>query len=202
MAHTILKIRPAKARDTQEVPVSLPQLKHPSYTLEDWRSWEGRWELINGVAYDMTPAPNFEHQRISTKLILAIGIALEEAKRETGGGECEVLAAPLDVFLESGVVQPDLVVVCDPAKKSDRGVEGAPDLVVEILSPSTAGKDVTRKWWLYEAAGVPEYLIVDPVEQRGQLLRLVEGHYRETAHLEWGKVIALLGGKITITLGS
>lgn len=182
--------------------MSLPQLKHPGYTREDWQTWEGRWELIDGVAYNMTPAPSPEHQRVSGRLFAGILSALDEAKSRNGGGECEVFHAPIDVFLGPDVVQPDLVVVCDPAKVTGRGIEGAPDLVVEILSPSTAGKDVTRKWWIYEAAGVPEYLIVDPVERRGQLLRMEEGRYTEAAHLEWGKVLALLGGKISLTLRS
>ena len=181
--------------------MGLPQLKHPGYTIEDWKSWEGRWELIHGVAYDMTPAPSFEHQQISSKLHIAIGIALESAKKKVGSGECEVLAAPLDVFLESGVYQPDLVVVCDPLKKSERGVEGAPDLVVEILSPRTASKDTVRKRWAYEAAGVPEYLIVDPDERVGVLLRLESGRYQEAARVEWGAVVALLGETLSVTLG-
>lgn len=181
--------------------MGLPQPKHSGYTLADWKGWEGRWELIHGVAYDMTPAPSFEHQRISSRLHIAIGIALVDAKKKAGGGECEVLAAPLDVFLESGVFQPDLVVVCDSAKKSERGIEGAPDLVVEILSPRTASKDTVRKRWAYEAACVPEYLIVDPDERVGVLLRLEAGRYQEAARVEWGAVVALLGGTINVTLG-
>ena len=181
--------------------MSFPELKHTGYTIEDWKTWEGRWELINGVAYDMTPAPSLEHQRVSSNLHAAIWNAVEDAKRQSGGGDCEVFAAPVDVYLGDAVVQPDLVVVCDPAKKSERGIEGAPDLVVEILSPSTASKDVTRKWWLYEAAGVPEYLIVDPGERVGKLLRLEAGHYVEAARVEWGTVVALLGGKVSLTLG-
>ena len=181
--------------------MSLPELKHPGYTVEDWKTWEGRWELINGAAYDMTPAPTLEHQRISSKLHLAIGNALEAARRSSGGGECEIFAAPVDVYLGNAVVQPDLLVVCDPAKKSERGIEGPPDLVVEILSPSTASKDVTRKWWLYEAAGVPEYLLLDPGERVGKLLRLEAGRYVEAARVEWGAVLTLLGGNVSLTLG-
>ncbi len=181
--------------------MGLPQLKHSGYTLEDWKTWEGRWELIHGVAYDMTPAPSLEHQRISSRMNVAIANALEEAKKKTGGGECEVLAAPLDVFFESGVFQPDLVVVCDPLKKSERGVEGAPDLVVEILSPRTASKDTVRKRWAYEAAGVPEYLIVDPDERVGVLLRLEAGRYQEAARVEWGALVDLLDGTIGVVLG-
>lgn len=181
--------------------MGLPQLKHPGYTLVDWQSWPGRWELLNGIAYDMTPAPSLEHQRVSSKMHIAIGLALEESKREAGGGECEIFAAPVDVYLGEAVLQPDLVVVCDPAKKTPRGIEGAPDLVVEILSPSTASKDTVRKRWAYEAAGVSEYLIVDPDERVGLLLRLEGGLYVEAARLEWGAMVALLGGRLVVPLG-
>lgn len=180
--------------------MGLPQLKHPGYTLEDWQSWEGRWELIDGVAYDMTPAPSTEHQGVSSSLHAALFVALEEAKRKAGGGSCKVFHAPTDVYLPSGVVQPDLLVVCDPAKISTRGIEGAPDLVVEILSPNTASKDWSHKRWAYAAAGVPEYLIVDPEGQFGLLLRLEGKRYEETTRVDWGSVIALLGGKLSITL--
>ncbi len=180
--------------------MNLPELKHPGYTLADWQSWDGRWELINGVAYDMTPAPSIAHQTISVSLILAMGNALKEAKRGSGGGDCQLFHAPTDVFLESGVVEPDLLVVCDPAKVSERGIEGAPDLVVEILSPSTASKDMARKRWAYEAAGVPEYLMLDPIERFGVLLRLEGGRYEEAARMEWGASLSILGGKISITL--
>ena len=183
--------------------MSLPKLKHPGYTIEDWKTWEGRWELIKGVPYDMTPAPSVEHQRVSVRLIATLFNALEDAKRKHGGGDCEAFHAPIDLFLpgEESVFQPDMLVVCDPAKVSKRGIEGVPDLVVEILSPSTGNRDLTRKRWSYEAAGVPEYLIVDPDERVGLLLRLEAGRYEEAARVEWGSVVALLGGKLPITLG-
>lgn len=182
--------------------MGLPELKHPGYTLEEWESWDGRWELIHGIAYDMTPAPSLEHQRVSVRLVALIYNALADAKREAGGGECEVIAAPVDVFLRSGVVQPDLVVVCDPAKKSPRGIEGAPDLVLEILSPGTERKDLTTKRWLYEAAGVPEYVIVYPEERRAELLQLGNnGIYQMVARVEWGSVLAILGGKLSVMIG-
>jgi Uma2 family endonuclease len=191
--------KPPGAPKAQEDAMAVPQPQHPAATLEDWKAWAGRWELLNGVAYDMTPAPSLEHQRVSSKLHLAIGKALEAAGRQ--GGECELFAAPVDVFLGENVVQPDLVVVCDPGKKSGRGIEGAPDLVVEILSPGTAGKDVTRKRWAYEAAGIPEYLFVDPDERVGVLLRLEHGLYAEAARIEWGAAVAILGGRLSVTLG-
>ncbi len=182
--------------------MGIPLLKHPEYTLEDWATWEGAWELIDGVAHPthgMAPAPSPEHQRVSMRLSALIWNALEESKK-TSTGSCEAFHAPIDVFLGRSVVQPDLVVVCDPSKITARGIEGAPDLVVEILSPSTAGKDITRKWWLYEASGIPEYLILDPEEKAGQLLRLENGHYVEAARVEWGTVLALLGGKLSMLL--
>jgi len=181
--------------------MSLPQLKHPGYTIEDWATWEGRWELINGVAYDMTPAPSTEHQQISMALSARIHTLLEEEKSKAGGGSCQVFAAPTDVFLDSGVLQPDLLVVCDPAKVSPRGIEGSPDLVVEILSPRTGAKDTVRKRWAYEAAAIPEYLIVDPDERVGLLLRLEAGRYQEAARIEWGGMVALLGGRFQVRLG-
>ena len=126
--------------------------------------------------------------------------ALLEATKAKPGGPCQVFAAPADVFLDGSVVQPDILVVCDPAKLSPRGVEDAPDLVVEILSPRTAAKDMVRKRWTYEAAGVPEYLIVDPEERVGLLLRLEAGRYQEAARVEWGAMVTLLGS-LTVQLG-
>jgi len=184
--------------------VSLPQPRHPGYTLEDWKTWEGSWELINGFAfptYGMAPAPGLEHQRVSGRLERAIEAALAERGHRQGGRPCELLHAPLDVYLEAGVFQPDIVVLCDPAKASPRGIEGAPDLVVEILSPGTAGKDWTHKRWAYEASGIPEYLIVDPDGGVGVLLTLTGGRYLETARIPWGSTVALLGGTIRILVG-
>ena len=180
--------------------MNLPQPQHPGYTLEDWKQWDGRWELIHGVAYDMTPSPGTKHQEVSGRLAFALESALREARQSSGGGDCRLFIAPTDVFLASGVVIPDLLVVCDPAKISPRGIEGPPDLVVEILSPSTASKDTVRKRWTYEAAGVPEYLIVDPDEQVGLLLRLVNHRYEEAQRVAWGTLVGLLSGRLKITV--
>lgn len=183
--------------------MGIPEPRHSGYTIADWKTWEGRWELIHGVPYAMTPAPSPEHQRVSFRLQLAIHHALEKAKPKDGEGGCEVLSAPLDLFLpgEESVYQPDLVVVCDPAKIMPRGIEGIPELVVEILSPSTASKDMAKKRWSYERAGVPEYLIVDPDERFGLLLRLEAGRYEEAARVDWNALVTLLGGKLPISLG-
>jgi Uma2 family endonuclease len=182
--------------------MGLPQPQHPEFSLDDWKTWEGRWELINGVAFDMTPAPSLEHQDISRHLTLQIGNAIEDGKRRKGGGSCDIFYAPVDLFLGENIVQPDLLVVCDPAKKSARGIEGAPDLVVEILSPATARKDLTTKRWLYEAAGIAEYLIVYPEDRCAELLILREGRYQTTARVAWGGNLDLLHGQIRIQMMS
>lgn len=139
------------------------------FTYADYRSWpeEERWELIDGVAYDMTPAP----ARIHGDLSIAI---LKQLFAHFDGKPCKVYHAPLDVRLPEGnepddevetVVQPDILVVCDGNKLDDKGCRGAPDLVIEILSPSTASKDCIKKRALYEKHGVREFWLVDPTNR-------------------------------------
>jgi len=136
------------------------------YTYRDYRTWpeDERWELLGGVAYAMG-GPTSTHQRIASNLHGALWNYLR-------GKDCQVFTAPLDVFLPplhqieeedvDTVVQPDLLVICDPNKIRDRGIWGAPDLVVEILSPSTSRKDQNEKYHVYERSGVREYWVVDP----------------------------------------
>ncbi len=139
------------------------------FTYADLLSWpaDQRWELIDGIAYDMTPAPSANHQRISIHLATQFDNFLE-------GKSCEAFPAPFDVRLPhpsedamttTTVVQPDLTVVCDREKLDGRGCLGAPTLVVEVLSPETAAKDRQEKFQLYEHVGVPEYWIISPYEQ-------------------------------------
>ncbi|HOD41837.1 MAG TPA: Uma2 family endonuclease [Candidatus Wallbacteria bacterium] len=143
-------------------------LKKPEYefTYGDYRKWDDdkRWELIDGIAYDMTPAPLRLHQKIFVKL-------LNKFANYLNGKECEVYGAPFDVRLPEGdeadddvptVVQPDILVVCDKSKLDRRGMRGAPDLIVEILSEHTSKKDMTVKLDLYERHRVKEYWIVNP----------------------------------------
>ncbi len=149
------------------------------YTVQDYLSWpdDVRCELIHGQVYDMTPTPSLDHQEVVGALYAALRD--ESARgRHGGGGSCRVFVAPVDVVLSRDtVVQPDVVVVCDPAKTADRQrVQGAPDLVVEVLSPSTSIKDRREKRALYEAHGVPEYLIVDPAERYAEYFRLGADH--------------------------
>jgi Uma2 family endonuclease len=122
-----------------------------------------RWEVLNGVPYNMTPAPHPRHQEVQQNLSLEFGTYLR-------GKSCRVYPAPLDVRLFADgkqdddvttIVQPDLSIICDPGKIDARGCLGAPDLVVEISSPSTWKRDKNEKLRLYMKAGVREYWIVN-----------------------------------------
>ena len=148
--------------------MGLPAVKDDRvYRYGDYRTWpdDERWELIDGVAYDMSPAPSTGHQAISTELVSAIRSFL-------GKGGCRVFAAPFDILLPDSpdqadddvpnVVQPDLAVICDPSKLRTFGCVGAPEWVIEILSPYTSRRDLAEKHALYERHGVKEYWVIDP----------------------------------------
>lgn len=153
------------------------------YTVADYMAWpdDVRCELIDGVVYDMSPAPAIEHQTLCGTLYYELRQSLENHREGDGGcGDCRLFAAPIDVVLgRKTVVQPDLIVVCDPAKLANgKYVDGSPDLAVEILSPSTAVKDKREKLHLYEHHGVAEYLVIDPHERYAERYRLnSEGRY-------------------------
>lgn len=151
--------------------MTLPQTTYEAeYTYADYLSWDDqeRWELINGEVWDMSPAPSRIHQEVSIR----ISSLLYDFFRKR---DCAVYAAPFDVRLPEEeraedsavitVVQPDISVICDRKKLDERGCVGAPDLVVEILSPSTAAKDLKVKRALYEQHGVQEYWLFHPADQ-------------------------------------
>ncbi|MBI5446469.1 MAG: Uma2 family endonuclease [Deltaproteobacteria bacterium] len=128
------------------------------FTYADYLTWpdEERWELIEGEVFGMTPAPSTVHARI----VLRLGHQLETVLQ---GHRCVPFVAPVDVVLsDDTAVQPDVLVVCDRSKIRSAGVFGAPDLIVEVLSPSTGLKDRRTKRALYERHGVREYLLVEP----------------------------------------
>jgi Uma2 family endonuclease len=132
------------------------------YTYEEYTQWEtgnDRYELIDGVPYLMS-APSRLHQKISGEVFFQLYSYLK-------GKPCEVYHAPFDVRLNVGggedtVVQPDLLIVCDQSKLDDKGGIGAPDMAVEILSPSNPNHDTILKYQKYLQAGVREYWIIDP----------------------------------------
>ncbi|MBC8182425.1 Uma2 family endonuclease [candidate division KSB1 bacterium] len=146
------------------------------FTYGDYITWpdEERWEVIDGDAYDMSPAPSRRHQQISRELGTQIKVFLDDKP-------CELYYAPFDVRLPEAnqideeirtIVQPDIVVICDEKKLDDKGARGAPDLIIEILSPSTSAKDMKIKLPLYERHGVKEYWIVHPTDNTVMVFKL------------------------------
>lgn len=165
------------------------------YCYRHYKTWpnEERWEVIDGIAYSMSPAPTSEHQALVWRLATSLGVFLK-------GKPCKAYPAPFDVLLPSGdeaddetdtVVQPDIVVICDKSKITPRGARGAPDFVIEILSPRTAKKDYGIKFELYQRHGVREYWIVDPAAEAIHVWALGnDGRYGAEALYEEGERVA------------
>jgi Uma2 family endonuclease len=161
-----------------------------TYSYADYLKWtfDDRLELIKGKIFKMTPAPGSTHQRQAFSISRWIGNYLE-------GKSCEVFIAPFDVRLPRKskndkdivtVVQPDICVVCDPEKIDERGCIGAPDIVVEILSPGNNKKELKNKYEVYEEAGVLEYWIIHPQEKTFLKYTLTDQQFQPSKLLTLG----------------
>lgn len=151
----------------------MPQLKEKNYTIKDiYALPDGqRAELIDGVIYDMTP-PNRMHQELVSQFTKTIGQYIDK-----NNGLCKVYPAPFAVFLnndDKNYVEPDISVICDKNKLDDRGCNGAPDFIIEVVSPSSRKMDYSNKMTLYSNSGVREYWIVDPEKERTTVYRYEE----------------------------
>jgi len=149
------------------------------YTYSDYLLWQfsERVELIRGFIRKMSPAPNRYHQEVSMNLSFHLTAIFKK-------NACNLYAAPFDVRLpikkgkkDTTVVQPDLCVICDPSKLDNQGCNGAPDLIIEIISPNNSKHDIKTKFNLYQEAGVKEYWIIDPTEKILFVYTLVDGKY-------------------------
>jgi Uma2 family endonuclease len=144
--------------------------------IKEISDWDGSWELIDGTPYNMTPAPSPLHQRVVGELFFAL-------RSHFGIDGCFVYVAPFDVQLnetdEYTIVQPDLSVFCNQSQIGEKRAVGKPDLIVEVLSPSTALKDRNNKFNMYEQVGVEEYWIVDPINATIEVYALLDGRYRK-----------------------
>ena len=159
------------------------QNEEKRYTYADYCTWDDseRWELIDGAPYAMS-SPSQRHQSILGELFGQLWSYLK-------GKPCVPFMAPFDVRLNAAenddtVVQPDILVVCDNSKLDGKCCKGAPDLVIEILSASTAMFDRFIKFQKYREAGVREYWIVDPDTKTLQVYTLKQGEYVVTAYFE------------------
>jgi Uma2 family endonuclease len=142
----------------------------PYYTYEDYKIWDDKWELIYGVAYAMAPMPMIKHQRVSNKIAWQLEDIFSGCKR------CQALM-PIDWKIsEDTIVQPDNSVICH-IPLNEAYITKAPAIIFEILSPSTAKKDQTIKFDLYEKEGVKYYIIVDPNDSFAKVFKLQDGRY-------------------------
>jgi len=148
------------------------------YTYADYLKWEGprRYELLDGEAFMMS-SPSVTHQALLTELVTEFNIWLR-------GKPCRVFAAPLDVRLfpkednsDKTVVQPDLLVVCDESKLGKASVNGPPDMIIEIFSPSNSSSELLRKFNYYLEAGVREYWVLDPETKKVNVHIYENGRY-------------------------
>jgi len=172
-----------------------------NYSYADYLTWEGpeRYQLINGEVFQMA-SPSVAHQA----LLMAIS---NQFFNWLQGKPCQVFAAPLDVRLfpkednsDKTVVQPDLLVVCDEKKLGKNSVNGAPDLVIEIISPSNNDRELFLKFQYYLEAGVREYWVIYPEVKKVQVHVYENGHYVSTAYKDNASIpVSVLPG-LTITL--
>ena len=167
------------------------------HTYAEYLSWtdDARYELLDGKAYLMSPAPDLLHQDIVGEIFFQAKLALQ-------GKACRAFVAPLDVRLPKQseadeqidtVIQPDVFVVCDQNKLDKRGVHGAPDWIVEVLSSSTASYDQIKKRRLYESHGVREFWLVHPIDRMLTIYLLENGEYGKPQ-------LYSLEGEITVSI--
>lgn len=160
--------------------MSRPRLEYlPNYTYNDYVNWEGKWELINGIPYAMTPVPNILHQKVSGKIHIQLERSLQNCKT------CQAFL-PIDWRIpnkeDNIVLQPDNLVIC-------KNVEGnyltdTPVMIFEILSPATALKDRHTKYDIYETQGVKYYIIVDIDLKSADVFELKDKEYYKKAEVK------------------
>ena len=161
--------------------MGLEPRKEKRYTYADYLQWpdDTRYELIDGEVFRLAPTPLIEHQEVAGEVYCQL-------RNQLDGKACRPYIAPVDVRLPrkdeadaaiDTVVQPDVLVVCDPSKIDRRGVRGAPDWLLEVLSPSTAAHDQIAKLRTYERAGVREYWLVHPSDRTLTVYVLDNGQY-------------------------
>lgn len=144
----------------------------PYYTYEDWIHWEGKWELIEGHPFAMSPTPMPAHQRVASEIRTELTLAL----RKLNCKKCRAYD-PLDYKISHDtILVPDILIICGDVQK--KYLDFPPSLVVEILSPSTALKDRHTKYEIYQKQGILFYLIVDTDKQSIEIYHLINGSYQ------------------------
>jgi Uma2 family endonuclease len=169
--------------------------KDKRYTYQDYLTWpeDERWEIIDGAAYNMSPAPKVKHQRIPGDLFNNLKNIID--------ARCPVFFAPTDVvFDDFNIVQPDILVVYDRDRITEDNIQGVPDLIVEVVSPATELKDRREKKVLYEQSGVKEYIIVFPDREYVERYCLKDNQYSAPDIFNWDEILKLCAFEIEINL--
>ena len=143
----------------------------PNYTYDEYKKWEGNWELIAGVPYAMSPAPNITHQEINSKIMFELMSQLKNCKN------CKALPEVDWKIDDDTVVRPDSLVVCN-LKNQKTYLSKTPSIIFEVLSPSTKSKDRNFKSLLYAQSGVKYYILVEPAGMFAELYELKKGKYK------------------------
>jgi Uma2 family endonuclease len=143
----------------------------PNYTYDDYKEWEGDWELIAGVPYAMSPAPNITHQEINSKIMFELMTQLKNCKN------CKALPEVDWKIDDDTVVRPDSLVVCN-LENQKAYLSKTPSIIFEVLSPSTKSKDRNFKSLLYTQSGVKYYILVEPAGMFAELYELKKGKYK------------------------
>ncbi len=146
----------------------------PGYTVADYQLWEGEWELIDGLAYAMTPSPNLRHQDIGSEVLTEIRQRLK-ALKGCGNG-CKVIYELDWIVNDTTVVRPDIALICN---QNGDFIQQAPILIIELLSPSTAIRGRHLKYEIYEEQRVPYYIIIDPETLAYNIFVLTHNRYVE-----------------------
>jgi len=148
----------------------------PHYTYSDYLDWEGKWELIDGIAYAMAPAPVKKHQ-------ILIGLLFKELLKDIGEcPECEVLIDTDWKVSSDTVLKPDVSVVCHDS--NPKYISKTPDIIFEVISPSTAKKDEGLKYEIYEEEGVKYYVLVYLEDLIARIFHLEQGKYKKVAECD------------------
>jgi Uma2 family endonuclease len=153
----------------------IPDLYIPTYTINDWKLWEGDWELIKGSPVAMSPSPLSKHQLMGSDLVIYLGNALKKNKATCN---CRIVYEEDWIIDESTVVRPDIMIICGSIEPNNHIIV-TPSLIVEIFSKSTLLKDRNTKFNLYEFCGVKYYLMVDPDSNSVEVFELIDNKYKQ-----------------------
>lgn len=158
-----------------------------TFSYLDYQHWpdDERWEIIDGHAHNMSPAPSVKHQKIVSNFNFQL--------HKRPAGKCSHFIAPTDVVPDDvNIVQPDVFAVCDTHKITKKNIQGAPDLIIEVASPSTEIKDRREKKFLYEKFGVGEYLIVFPEREYLERYALIDSTYGPPEIFNWNETLPMV----------